>query len=50
MSVVTAYHIIVCVLFLVQGGMWTGYTRYLSLCWARQIQSTLTHTGVLIRP
>jgi hypothetical protein len=25
MSVVTAYHVFVCALFLVQGGMWTGY-------------------------
>jgi len=25
MSVVAAHHIFVCALFLVQGGMWTGY-------------------------
>jgi hypothetical protein len=25
MSVVAAYHIFVCALFLVQGGMWTGF-------------------------
>jgi len=27
MSVVAAYHIFVCVLFLVQGGMLTGYSQ-----------------------
>ena len=25
MSVVAAYHVFVCALFLVQGGLWTGY-------------------------
>ena len=29
MSVVAAYHIFVCALFLVQGGMWTGYVDWL---------------------
>jgi len=28
MSVVAAYHIFVFTLFLVQGGMWTGYSQY----------------------
>jgi len=27
MSVVAAYHIFVCALFLVQGGMWTGCSQ-----------------------
>jgi len=27
MSVVAAYHIFMCALFLVQGGMWTGYSQ-----------------------
>jgi len=29
MSDVAAYHVLVCVLFPVQGGMWTGQTTYL---------------------
>jgi hypothetical protein len=27
MNVVAAYHVFVCALFLVQGGMWTGYSQ-----------------------
>jgi len=29
MSVVEAYHMFVCELFLMQGGMWTGQSTYL---------------------
>jgi len=45
MSVVAAYHILVCVLFLVQGGMWTDVQ---SLCFTWILRTQKQHCRKVI--
>jgi hypothetical protein len=37
MSVVAAYHIFLCALFVVQGGMWTGYREVRGMAIGRYV-------------